>query len=204
MDEEERRRQQEQQQREREKEQWQNQATRWPRFFARMFDLGLESLLIGLLVLVLSIGFREFTKLIPKSIILQSMLFLPFQLMLDAIIYWLIGNTPGKALLGLKVRLVDTSPLSFSQYLSRNLTIWGSGLAFGLPLINLFTMAHQARRLGKGQQTSYDTDEAPIYRVYAYRVYAKQIGWTQRCFFALVFLGLLFLVNMTWYALSGH
>ncbi|WP_076789654.1 RDD family protein [Chlorobium sp. KB01] len=161
-------------------------ATRWPRFFARIFDMWWETLLVtfvlGAVLGRYSAGFVEWING-PGASQLFGILCLPFSLILDAAIYRLIGNTPGKALLGLKVGLLDASPLSFGQYLSRNMTIWVKGLAFGFPLINLFTMAHQSGRLGKGQQASYDESTG-------YRVRAKPIGWMRKSSFGVAFLGL--------------
>lgn len=161
-------------------------AVRWPRFFARIFDVWWEILFVsfalGAVLGRYSAGFVEWING-PGASQLFGILCLPIALILDAAIYRLIGNTPGKALLGLKVRLLDASPLSFDQYLGRNLSIWVKGLAFGFPFINLFTMAHQSGRLGKGQQASYDESAG-------YRVRAKPIGWARKSSFGVTFLGL--------------
>jgi RDD family len=77
-------------------------------------------------------------------------------MLLDAMLYQIAGNTPGKFWLRLQVETTDGHRLSFFQYLLRNLLLWASGFAFGLPIINLFTMTYQARRLAKGGQASYD------------------------------------------------
>jgi uncharacterized RDD family membrane protein YckC len=159
-------------------------ATRWQRFFARIFDMWWEILLIAVAVGAVlgrySAGFVEWINS-PGASSLFAILCLPFALILDAAIYRIIGNTPGKALLGLKVGLLDASPLSFGQYLIRNMAIWAKGLALGLPLINLFTMAHQSGRLNKGQQASYDESTG-------YRVRAKPIGWVRKSSFGVAFL----------------
>ncbi len=107
--------------------------------------------------------------------------------MLDALIYKAAGNTPGKAILGLKVTTLNGQPLSLGQYLGRNLSLWVSGLAFGLPLINLFTLANQSSRLGKGKQASYDEPTG-------YRVHAKPSGWIRITIFSLAFISLFFVM----------
>lgn len=161
-------------------------ASRWPRFFARIFDVWWEILLVsfalGAVLGRYSAGFVEWING-PGAGQLFAIMCLPIALILDTGIYRLIGNTPGKALLGLKVGLLNASPLSFGQYLGRNLSIWLKGLAIGLPLINLFTMAYQSGRLGKGQQASYDESTG-------YRVRAKPIGWARKTSFGVAFLGL--------------
>ena len=83
---------------------------------------------------------------------------LPMALILDAALYPLVHTSPGKALLGLRLVRKDGSRLSAWQYLERNLSLWASGLAFGLPIIFLFTLVRQSFRLGKGRAASYDED----------------------------------------------
>ncbi|ADJ27950.1 RDD family protein [Nitrosococcus watsonii] len=179
-------------------------ASRWLRFFARTFDLFWETLFL-LFLLSFGLGFAlaildtisgehpgGFVEWLngpfawiynPFSGILFGMFFLLMALILDASVYRFIGNTPGKALLGLKVELLDGSPLSFSQYLGRNFSVWVSGLALGIPFINLATMARQAVRIGRGQPASYDKSPG-------YRVYAKPLGWQRLLNFVLAFIGL--------------
>lgn len=144
------------------------------------WETPLVAFVLGAVLGCYSAGFVEWING-PGASQLFGIFCLPFALILDAAIYRLIGNTPGKALLGLKVGLLDASPLSFSQYLSRNMAIWMHGLAFGIPLINLLTMAEQSRRLGKGQQASYDESTG-------YRVRAKPIGWVRKSSFGMAFL----------------
>lgn len=160
-------------------------ATSWPRFFARIFDVWWEilfvSFVLGAVLGLYSAGFVEWVN--GPTSQLFGILCLPIGLILDAAVYRIIGNTPGKVLLGLKVGTLDGKALSFGQYLGRNFSMWASGLALGFPLINLFTMAHQSGRLGKGQQASYDEPTG-------YRVRAKPIGWVRITGFGFAFAGL--------------
>ena len=161
-------------------------ATRWPRFFARTFDVGLETALVALVLgTLLGICFPNFIAWIDGPVVGQlfGMVCLPMALILDALVYRAFGNTFGKALLGLQVRTLDGKRLSVIQYLDRNVWIWVSGLALGFPLINLFTMAKQFDRLGKGQQASYD--EPTIFRVRA-----RPSGWLRKSAFTFLFLAL--------------
>lgn len=145
-------------------------AARLPRFFARFFDLSLETLIVSLVLgVVLNQYFASFGELINNQLFL-ALCVTPISLIVDAVIYQIFGNTPGKAMLGLKVEQLDSSPLSFGQYLGRNFSMWVSGLALGFPLFSFFTMLHQATRLGMGKQASYDERGG-------YRVHAKPIGW---------------------------
>lgn len=162
-------------------------ATRWPRFFARIFDVWWETLLVSIILAAVlgrySPSFVEWINVSPDASKLFPILCLPIALILDALLYRVFGNTPGKALLGLKVGTLDGKPLGLYQYLGRNFSIWSSGLAFGIPLINLFTMGKQSVRLGEGKQASYDE---PM----GYRVRSKPCGWVRRTGFVFAFAGL--------------
>lgn len=161
-------------------------ATRWPRFFARTFDVWWEILLIALILgAVLGRYSASFVEWIngPGAGQLFAIICLPIALILDALLYRVVGNTPGKALLGLKVGTLNGQSLSLVHYLSRNFSLWAGGLAFGIPLINLFTMAHQSGRLGKGQQASYDETTG-------FRVRSSPSGWVRKTAFGFAFAGL--------------
>lgn len=162
-------------------------AKAWPRFFARTFDMWWESLLIGYVTgYVLALSNQDFVLWVqkPGSEFLLGMVILPVSLFFDAGLYSLAGNTPGKMLLGLKVTNLRGRSLEFVEYLMRNMSVWLSGLALGFPLINLFTMSNQHKRLGKGEQASYD--DGP-----GYRVHVKPIGGLRLAGFSLLFFCLL-------------
>jgi uncharacterized RDD family membrane protein YckC len=163
-------------------------ATRWPRFFARMFDVWWE---VGLVAIALGFVLGFYLDGIflswlngPGARTFFSIACLPVALVLDAAIYRVAGNTPGKSLLGLKVGTLDGKPLSFSQYLSRNFWVWASGLGLGIPLVNIFTMVIESRRLDRGQQASYDEPTG-------FRVRAKPSSLVRKTAFGLAFSGLL-------------
>jgi uncharacterized RDD family membrane protein YckC len=167
-------------------------ARRWPRFLARMFDIWLEGLLVAFLLGAIlgrySAGFVEWMS-IPGGSQVFGLMCLPIALALDAVIYRILGNTPGKAFLGLKATRLDGKPLSLGEYLGRNFSMWISGLAFGLPLINLFTLASQSSRLGNGQQASYD--EAA-----GFRVHSEPSSLLRKTVFGIAFAGLCVLMAL--------
>jgi uncharacterized RDD family membrane protein YckC len=166
-------------------------ATRWARFFARIFDLWCEGFLAPFILLAASYyysaDFVEWIKGVP--LLLFSFLCLPHALFLDAFLYRVFGNTPGKALLGLKVETLDRKPLSFRQYLNRNYSMWVSGLSLGIPLVYLCTMAYQYLRIGKGRQASYDES-------WEYRVRAKPIGWSRKLIFGFLFVSMFLIITV--------
>jgi len=158
-------------------------ATRWPRFFARTFDLWWEVLLIAAVVGAIlgrySPAYLEWIDR-PASGQLFGLICLPFAMILDAAVYRIFGNSPGKAMLKLRVGTIRGETLTFTQYVRRNFSIWSSGLAFGIPLINLFTLNSQYKRIGKGQQTSYDESTGN-------RVRAGKSGLVAKAIFGIAF-----------------
>lgn len=161
-------------------------ASRWTRFGARLFDIWWETLsfsyLTGYILGRYSAGFVEWINS-PGSDKLFGMACIPFAFILDAVIYKLFGNTPGKALLGVKVTTFRGEPLSLVQYLGRNLGVWISGLALGFPVISLITLAVQSHRLGKGQPASYDEGSKS-------QVRSAPVGFLRKGVFLLALLGL--------------
>lgn len=142
-------------------------ATAWPRFFARIFDVWWTTMLVAVALgyaLRFSTDFAIWINS-PGSGQLFGLMCIPLGFMLDAAVYAIAGNTPGKALLNLKAVTLRGEQIGFGGYLNRNFRVWVYGFALGLPLINLFTMARQSGRLKDGKPASYD--EATMHRVRA-------------------------------------
>jgi TPR repeat protein len=114
---------------------------------------------------------------------------IPVALVLDAILYSVFGNTPGKALVGFKIKNAEGQALGFSQYLGRNLKVYVRGFGLGLPIVNFITMYNQSIRLRKGQQASYDETTG-------FRVYKQPVGWIRKTLFGCAFLLLFTVMSM--------
>ncbi len=157
----------------------------WPRWFARSFDVWWETALVAL-VLGYALGqvspaFLRWLET-PFGWKLFGLACIPGGLVLDAALQALLGNTPGKALLGLRLITTDGHVPAFRELVRRNLKIWRDGLALGLPLISLVTMARQGLRLRKGVQASYDKDD--------FLVSASATGWLAKGVFGTAFVSL--------------
>ncbi len=158
-------------------------AGRWKRSFGRVFDTSIEISFLAFWLEILferySFGWIEwlFTAVSNQFF---PLLCLPLTFILDAIIYRVFGNTPGKFLLGLTVEHVTSVPLTFLHYLKRNFYLWFSGFALGLPLVNFYRMFFQLIRLGEKKQTTYDEE-------LEFRVRAKPIGWLRVAVFIVLF-----------------
>lgn len=88
---------------------------------------------------------------------LLGAMLLPFSLAIDAIILAAFGNTPGRALAGIRVEKVARHRLDAVTALSRNARVWFFGMAIGFPLFALVAYARHYSNLKSGGQTSWDT-----------------------------------------------
>ncbi len=123
----------------------------WSRFFAQMLDIYLVRAVLT--VLVALAGYRleqDGTRFLGFG------LMLPVGLMVQALLLFTIGTTPGKALLGLRVRRWDGGRAALRTLVRRQGLLWPKGLAIGLPLINLVTLHQGKQRLDGAQLTSWD------------------------------------------------
>lgn len=159
------------------------------RFFARIFDVLWEGLPVSIILIAIMPWLMR-NDLFGAALLL-TILGLPIMLFIaifiDALVFSVAGNTPGKALLGLRVVTGDGKPLNFYQYLSRNLS---------LPRVYLSAMASQYRRLSNGQQSSYDTE-------LGFKVQAKSIGLHRKIISGLAFAILFLLPNMILVSMIG-
>lgn len=159
------------------------------RFFARAFDLWLEGIILFFIVLLLPDNLFFFLgewiyKEISTGYLVATLIFTPFLFLLDALIYRIFGNTPGKALLRVKVTTNSGTTLNFWSYYVRNLFCWAGGMALNIPIVAMFAAGYQAYRLGKGQRASYDEDNQ-------YNVLSLQAGWVRVSIFTVLFTALL-------------
>jgi uncharacterized RDD family membrane protein YckC len=129
------------------------------RCLARLFDVSWEAGIVGaLLALFLGPRSEVFAAWIdePGNPVLFALLCLPLAMVLDASLYGVAGNTPGKALLGLKVTALGGGRLSWCAYLRRNLAVWVRGLGCGIPVVSLVTMWRRGREAAAGADVAYD------------------------------------------------
>lgn len=148
-------------------------ASAWKRFAARSIDLMWEAPAVGALVGYLGASDAAFTQWVQNTdAMVLSILLMPLVLLFDALVAGLFFNTPGKTLLGLRV--VDERQLALdpSTYLRRNMRLWISGLACGVPLLNLFAMAYQGEKVWREGTATYDRKDG-------FHVLAKPIGIVQ-------------------------
>lgn len=132
-------------------------ASAWRRFAARFIDLMWEAPAVGALVGYagsFDAGLGQWMQRTDGAIL--GILLTPLVLLFDALVAWMFFNTPGKALLGLRVVNESMAPLPAAEILQRNMRLWASGLGFGVPPINLFAMAFQGDKVRKTGSSTYD------------------------------------------------
>jgi uncharacterized RDD family membrane protein YckC len=138
----------------------------WPRYWARFIDVSIEigalSFILGMLAPSLFQSGGIFDSNGPAKN-LAGIVLLPVALVVDALLYSLLGNSLGKLILGIRVRHEDGRRLSLAAYLARNFRLYFYGLGIGIPLISLFTLISSHRRAARGELMSWDqaNDSSP-------------------------------------------
>lgn len=127
----------------------------WIRYFARMLDLNLFAILIGLFSFI---TFPEFTNRLKNnwSILGALIFFLPLMVLFEAIIIAIFGNTPGKAILNIKIANRAGENLNFTEALKRVFYLYIHGLGMGMPILSQLTCLQQYFKLKKDGKTSWD------------------------------------------------
>lgn len=131
----------------------------WRRYLARSLDLAIMCALLIYPMFVLMGARESFALAVAKyagNEHIIGVLLVPVLIVMEAVVLGLFGRTPGKALLGVRIRDEGGAPLSFAAYLARNVRVWFAGLGIGIPLVALITQIRQYKRLKSGQPASYD------------------------------------------------
>lgn len=145
-------------------------ATPWGRYWARCVDLTIGSFLAGVLITAIRPSLLTQWDATPGREWIVALLLLPLALAMDALIYWALGNTPGKTIAGIKV-LQEGGERTASglTYLGRNFGLYVFGLGLGLPLISLCTLIYGYRCAAAGEVSRWD-------RLSGSRAYALSAG----------------------------
>jgi uncharacterized RDD family membrane protein YckC len=135
----------------------------WRRFFARMIDTSINGF-IG--VYLFSFLLATFDPALSKNLIkslsdpdgrMWDILVTPILAMfVNAAFIGITGTSIGKWFFGIKVFNQLNKPIGYFPALSREIKVWSSGLAFGIPLFNLFTMSAAQKHLLKQGNTTWD------------------------------------------------
>lgn len=139
-----------------------DQALAFPvtRFLARSFDMLLYTLLWTVFqYLVL----RWHTMGGALDSLLTSYASLALMIFIEPLLLSTVGTTPGKAILGLKLRHEDGSRLSYGDGLARTFGVFADGYGYGVPVYNLVRGVACYRASNRGEAMPWD--EGLDYRV---------------------------------------
>lgn len=135
----------------------------WPRFWARILDdmLLWPFLDIGSRVALISFApYAGSLQLFGYSVLFGVVAMLASAVLL-ATSMTLFGNTPGKAVVGVRVP-VPAGAGAFSFYLARELKVLVFAYALGIPLAFIVTFIIQYLRLASGRPTMYDEGKPQV------------------------------------------
>lgn len=123
----------------------------WLRWAARLIDFGCFSVVLG-------IGGELVSPGVAMRVNEYALNILALALMVpaEAMVLSGFGTTPGKALLRIRVTNADGSRLDFGTAFNRSFQVWMRGLALGIPVVMLFTMAFGYNRLTSTGSTHWD------------------------------------------------
>lgn len=133
-------------------------ATPWRRYWARMLDVIIFTMLIGIVV-----GIVAPSASMPGGMFgtkggeqLAGWISLPLALIIDGVVLGLFGGTPGKAIAGISVCGLRGEKPPVPAAIQRNIQMWWFGLGTGFPLIGLFTLIFSYRKVASGEQTRWE------------------------------------------------
>ena len=150
----------------------QSQVYPWRRYWARLFDITfimpIYIFIIALFSPGLSYGITRMDSFVGGILLLLFYLIFFEPMMLSS-----FGTTPGKALLGIKIRALSGKKISYTTAMRRGFLVWLSGMGMGIPFIALLTMIFAYRRLKRNGITNWDEkcginvihDQLSIFRV---------------------------------------
>ena len=151
----------------------------WVRFWARMIDITVVSIFVGLLVgIFIPTGlewelFSIFIKIISA-------------ILLEALLLSTWGMTLGKSLLQVYVRDPQGRKLNFSRAIKRCISAWAWGLGFGIPIASLILPYMSYERIQETGVAKWDIEGGSL-------VSHKKIGIPRIAVVVSLFIGLIWL-----------
>jgi uncharacterized RDD family membrane protein YckC len=125
----------------------------WIRYWARMVDVALWSMVGGLLMAIFLPDLLDSTNEVGLGIVL-----LLGWVFVEALLLTSFGTTPGKALLRIAVTTDGGDKLPYGTALQRSFLVFIKGMGLGLPLISLIPMIVAHGNLSKSGRTTWDRD----------------------------------------------
>ena len=125
----------------------------WVRYWARMFDVNLFALVVGLLLAILFRPVHEVLATLGLGILIFFL-----WIFLESLLLSWFGTTPGKSLFKTRLVLADNLSVPYSAALIRSSKVWWRGLGAGIPVVSFFTLLNAQDALTKDFITSWDRE----------------------------------------------
>jgi len=125
----------------------------WIRYWARITDLFILSIIAGTILGVI------YPPILQLNSVLFGMMIIFLLNFVEPAMFAIWGTTLGKALFKVRVRNSDGSKLSYSDALGRILKVWIYGDGLGIPFVSLYTLVKSHNQLTNQGITSWDEDK---------------------------------------------
>lgn len=133
----------------------------WSRLLAQSVD---QAFFIAIVILIIATAGHRVDGNGSKFLLTTCLI--PIGLLAQAVLIAATGATPGKTLLNLRLRHPDGSIPALSTLIERQIRLWLTGQALGLPLIGVIAMYLGKQRLDRAQRTAWDAaTDIDVYQV---------------------------------------
>jgi hypothetical protein len=133
----------------------QSQVYPWRRYWARLFDITFIMPIYIFIIALFSPGLN-YTITRMDGFIGSILLLLFYLIFFEPMMLSSFGTTPGKSLLGIKIRALSGKKISYSTGMRRGFLVWLNGMGMGIPFVALFTMTIAYSKLKRNGITSWD------------------------------------------------
>lgn len=154
----------------------------WIRFWARITDYGLFGSFLATLLLLIAPDLAA--EMLDQNYVFIDVFFVVVVFLwvfIEAALLAVLGTTPAKALLNIRVRHSDGSLLSYGEGLRRAFGVWFHGVGIGILLAELLFMAFSYFRLKKSGTTNWDAGKP-------WEVQHRPVGWIRSIALILILL----------------
>ena len=147
----------------------------WARFLAKWIDLGLNTFPFFILMMGIGVVYAVYTDFTGGYfdetvfegfgfMVVAFVIHIALFILLEAFCISVFGNTPGKALMGIRVAYEYGGKLPFPASLKRSFIAATVGLGLGIPIVALVTHIMQSRALSEDGYVFWDKHEGVSYK----------------------------------------
>lgn len=132
-----------------------NQVRPWVRYWARMFDIYVAAIVLGIAVGVATPHALDQ----PGSDQLFGLAVIFVWVFIESLLLSTVGTTPGKWLFRTRLVAPSGGKPRYLAAISRSIKVWWRGLGMGFPIASLITLMVAHGNLTKNDITSWDRDD---------------------------------------------